>query len=64
MKRYYVVDWFEGVELLSATNDYNKAFAIADKREGDTDYECDVFIYDTQNPKDLAKLKMHKIFNK
>ena len=46
-KRFYVVDYYEGYEVIGTTDDREEADRMAGDRIADTDGECALEIIDT-----------------
>ena len=57
MKRYYVIDVYEDIEVIGTTDDLDIALVMESERKNDTDGECVVWIYDTTLEKNINKLK-------
>ena len=61
MKRYYVIDVYEDIEVIDTTDCLDTALAIESERVNDTDGECAVWIFDTTLDKDINILKVWEI---
>lgn len=61
MKRYFVIDVYEDIEVISTTDDLDIALGMVCQRENDTDNECAVWIFDTTLEKNMNKLKSWRI---
>lgn len=61
MKRYFVIDVYEGIEVIGTTDDLDTALDMERERENDTDGECAVWIFDTTLEKDINILKVWEI---
>lgn len=61
MKRYYVIDVYEGIEVIGATDNLEIALDIESERVNDTDGECAVWIFDTTLERNINKLKKWRI---
>lgn len=57
MKRYFVIDVYEDIEVIGTTDDLDTALNMVSQRENDTDSECSAWIYDTTLEKNINKLK-------
>lgn len=57
MKRYFVIDVYEDIEVIGITNDFDTALDMVCQRENDTDNECSAWIYDTTLERNINKLK-------
>ena len=57
MKRYYVIDVYEDIEVIGTTDNLDTALDMEHERTNDTDGECAVWIYDTTLEKNINKLK-------
>lgn len=61
MKRYYVIDVYEDIEVIGTTDDFKTALNMVSQRKNDTDDECSAWIYDTTLEKNINKLKSWRI---
>ena len=61
MKRYYVIDVYEDIEVIGTTDDLDTALVMESERVNDTDGECAVWIFDTTLDKDINILKVWEI---
>ena len=61
MKRYYVIDVYEDIELIGTTDCLEVAMDMVSERETDTDEECAVWIFDTTIERNRNKLKAWRI---
>lgn len=57
MKRYFVIDVYEDIEVIGTTDNLDTALDMVCQRENDTDNECAVWIFDTTLEKNMNKLK-------
>lgn len=57
MKKFYVVDVYEDIELIGTTDNFDTALDMVWQREQDTDDECSAWIYDTTLERNINKLK-------
>lgn len=62
MKRFVIVDFYEGAEFINDVEDREEACDIAIKRYFDTDGECDVDIFDLTKKEDREKVKNLKFY--
>ena len=58
MKRYYVIDVYEDIEVIDTTDCLDTALIMESERINDTDGECAVWIFDTALDKDINILKV------
>ena len=58
MKRYYVIDVYEDIEVIDTTDCLDTALVMENERVNDTDGECAVWIFDTTLDKDINILKV------
>lgn len=61
MKRYFVIDVYEDIEVIGTTDVLDTALNMACERENDTDGECAVWIFDTTLERNIDKLKKWRI---
>lgn len=61
MKRYFVIDVYEGIEVIGTTDNLEIALDMECERINDTDGECAVWIFDTTLDKDINILKVWEI---
>lgn len=61
MKRYYVIDVYEDIEVIGTIDDLDTALAMENEHVNDTDGECAVWIFDTTLDKDINILKVWEI---
>lgn len=57
MKRYFVIDVYEDIEVIGTTDNLDTALDMVCQRENDTDNECAIWIFDTTLEKNMNKLK-------
>lgn len=57
MKRYFVIDVYEDIEVIGTTDDLDTALDMVCQRKYDTDNECTVWIFDTALERNINKLK-------
>ena len=57
MKRYFVIDIYEDIEVIGTTDNLDTALDMVCQRENDTDNECSAWIYDTTLERNINKLK-------
>lgn len=58
MYKYYVIDWYEGKDIICKTNNKKEAFHAGRERHKDTDGECNVCIYNTSISSDKLILQL------
>ena len=55
--RFYVVDFYEGAELVAKATCKHIAWKMLRDYNIDTDGECETFLYDIEIPEEREKLK-------